>query len=157
MMRHNRTIRSTTVAAALVLTLSACGSTPEERGLTGAGMGAATGAIIGAASGGLSVVAGSLIGAGAGGALGAFTDPSRLNLGEPIWKSSSGGGTASAASDGTVSDIQAALMRRGYDPGPVDGRYGPRTAEAIRRYQSDHGLVADGRASPDLLEHMQSG
>lgn len=35
-----------------------------------------------------------------------------------------------------IEDIQEALARAGYDPGGVDGLYGPRTAQALRRYQN---------------------
>lgn len=57
---------------------------------------------------------------------------------------------------GIVSDIQAILMMRGYDPGPLDGLHGPRTAEAIRRYQQRNGLKVDGEPSRDLLDHMSA-
>jgi len=30
------------------------------------------------------------------------------------------------------------------DPGPIDGAFGPRTEAAVRAYQSDRGVVADG-------------
>ncbi|AFA49437.1 D-Ala-D-Ala carboxypeptidase family metallohydrolase [Acetobacterium woodii] len=40
--------------------------------------------------------------------------------------------------------IQEALIRAGYFPGPVDGQDGPLTRAAIKAFQSDHGLTADG-------------
>ena len=49
--------------------LAACGTTPEERGITGAGLGAAGGAIIGAVTG-LTVLEAALIGTGVGGVTG---------------------------------------------------------------------------------------
>lgn len=33
-----------------------------------------------------------------------------------------------------VREIQRALLNAGYDPGPVDGIFGPRTKSALRRY-----------------------
>ena len=30
------------------------------------------------------------------------------------------------------------------DPGPIDGDFGPKTENAVRAYQSDHGLSVDG-------------
>lgn len=39
-----------------------------------------------------------------------------------------------------TSGVQAALAALGYDPGPVDGRSGPRTVAAVARFQSDNGL-----------------
>jgi peptidoglycan hydrolase-like protein with peptidoglycan-binding domain len=40
--------------------------------------------------------------------------------------------------------VQKALMKAGYDPGKVDGQMGPQTKSALRRFQSAHGLKADG-------------
>jgi len=50
-----------------------------------------------------------------------------------------------------VERLQVALRTRGYDPGPTDGDYGPRTARAVRAYQIDRGLVPDGEAGPITL------
>ncbi len=47
------------------------------------------------------------------------------------------------------------LASRGYDPGPADGLFGPRTARAISRYQQDSGIPVDGLATPALLRHLQ--
>src|SRR4051794_16776134 len=49
-----------------------------------------------------------------------------------------------------VRRVQRILDRRGFDLGPagVDGRFGPRTAAAVRRMQSRYGLVADGVVGP---------
>ncbi len=77
--------RSFCVFVAIGFALAACGTTPEERGTTGAGIGAAGGAILGALTG-ITVLEGALLGAGVGGVTGLLTDESQLNLGEPIWK-----------------------------------------------------------------------
>jgi localization factor PodJL len=52
----------------------------------------------------------------------------------------------------TVAYLQAKLNRLGYDAGEADGLMGPRTRGAIRAYQKDAGLAADGRLTPGLLE-----
>jgi hypothetical protein len=41
-------------------------------------------------------------------------------------------------------DLQLALRAAGYDPGPVDGFFGPATRQALGRYQRDHGLTPGG-------------
>lgn len=73
------------VTLSILSLLSACGTTPTERGLTGAGIGAGAGAAASALTGG-SVVGGALLGGAAGGATGALTNESNLNLGKPLWQ-----------------------------------------------------------------------
>lgn len=43
-----------------------------------------------------------------------------------------------------IARIQQALAHNGYDPGVVDGIWGRRTELALKRFQADKGLVADG-------------
>lgn len=40
--------------------------------------------------------------------------------------------------------VQLALKKAGYYDGTVDGKLGPKTKEAIKQFQRDHGLTADG-------------
>lgn len=40
--------------------------------------------------------------------------------------------------------VQTALRNGGFDPGAVDGRFGPGTENAVIRFQTAKGLVADG-------------
>lgn len=65
-------------------------------------------------------------------------------------------GATSAVDPATVRAIQAELQRGGYDVGGVDGRLGPRTKAAIRRYEQQNGLPVDGSPSRSLLDHMRS-
>lgn len=48
---------------------------------------------------------------------------------------------------GTVKILQVALNGRGY-PLVADGAFGPRTDAAVRRFQSDRGLMVDGIVGP---------
>ncbi len=41
--------------------------------------------------------------------------------------------------------IQQALHKAGYYHGAVDGKIGPKTKQAIKQFQREHGLVADGK------------
>lgn len=52
-------------------------------------------------------------------------------------------------------EIQRLLAESGYDPGPVDGLMGPRTEQAIRRYQQAMRLPETGQATRGLLQHLQ--
>lgn len=56
-----------------------------------------------------------------------------------------------------ISRIQRELVARGLYPGPANGVMGPMTADALRSYQRDHGLAADGRISAEVLAHMVRG
>jgi peptidoglycan hydrolase-like protein with peptidoglycan-binding domain len=49
---------------------------------------------------------------------------------------------------GEVRVLQLRLRRDGYSPGPIDGRYGPLTERAVRRFQARHALRVDGIAGP---------
>lgn len=53
--------------------------------------------------------------------------------------------------------IQEHLMDMGLYPGPADGAGGPLTEDAIRSYQAQNNLPADGRPSNELLMHMVAG
>ncbi len=50
-----------------------------------------------------------------------------------------------------VSNMQRALAAAGHDPGASDGILGPATRRALRAFQMDSGLVADGYPGPDTL------
>ncbi len=69
---------------AVGIALSGCGTTPGDRGLSGAGIGAAGGAVIGAMVG--APLAGAAIGAASGAVVGAATSPSAIDLGKPVWE-----------------------------------------------------------------------
>lgn len=72
-------------ATALMIMLSACGTTQSDRAASGAGIGAGVGALGGAVAGG-NIVGGAVVGGLAGGAVGALTNPHTVNLGTPLWR-----------------------------------------------------------------------
>jgi hypothetical protein len=47
-----------------------------------------------------------------------------------------------------VAHLQQLLIDNGHDPGPVDGAFGPRTDAAVRAFQAERGLAADGIVGP---------
>lgn len=53
-----------------------------------------------------------------------------------------------------VRNIQTRLKSWGYYSYTVDGIYGWRTAEAVKKFQRKHGLVVDGIAGPRTLEKI---
>ncbi|MEX2630717.1 MAG: hypothetical protein WD341_12330 [Tistlia sp.] len=80
-----KTAVKTSLAGFALLALAACGNTAGERGLSGAGIGAAGGAAAGALTGG-SPLTGAILGGAGGAAAGALTDKDDLDLGDPIWE-----------------------------------------------------------------------
>ena len=51
---------------------------------------------------------------------------------------------------------QQLLSDLGYDPGPTDGVYGRRTAEAVKAFQRDAGIVDDGWIDQRLLSTLKT-
>ncbi|ABY93094.1 Peptidoglycan-binding domain 1 protein [Thermoanaerobacter mathranii subsp. mathranii str. A3] len=50
-----------------------------------------------------------------------------------------------------VLQLQMILQSLGYDPGPIDGIFGPRTKNAVMRFQRDNGLKVDGIVGPETM------
>ena len=55
-----------------------------------------------------------------------------------------------------VKKVQTLLQRLGYDVGDtgIDGKYGPRTEKAVRRFQQDNGLQVDGIVGPETAKAL---
>lgn len=58
-----------------------------------------------------------------------------------------------------VTLLQTKLIQLGYDVGATgaDGRYGAKTEAAVKAFQKDHGLVADGITGPRTWEALETG
>jgi peptidoglycan hydrolase-like protein with peptidoglycan-binding domain len=67
-----------------------------------------------------------------------------------------GSGYSSRHGSGRVRALQHRLVLAGERPGAIDGRYGPRTEQAVVRFQAAHGLVVDGIAGPVTLAALSS-
>ncbi|WP_206064856.1 peptidoglycan-binding protein [Nitratireductor mangrovi] len=63
------------------------------------------------------------------------------------------------AEDGSVDarPIQIALTLYGYDPGPIDGIFGPQTQAAIEQLQADNGLDPTGELDDETLALLYPG
>ena len=56
-----------------------------------------------------------------------------------------------------MKDMQAMLVRAGYDVGTVDGFLGLKTRQAVKAMQMKYGLPADSYPTADLLARMRGG
>ena len=61
---------------------------------------------------------------------------------------------AFAQGSGTIKSVQRALKSKGFDPGEFDGVNGPSTRAAIKKYQAQQNLTADGRLGPKTLDSL---
>jgi len=59
-------------------------------------------------------------------------------------KQKGAGKSTSGVTTEKLKDVQAALKKEGFDPGPVDGIMGPRTMGALRNFQAHKGLEVTG-------------
>jgi hypothetical protein len=53
-----------------------------------------------------------------------------------------------------VREIQRRLKALGFDPGGIDGTYGPLTQGAVVSFQADRGLVVDGEVGPETARRL---
>ena len=60
----------------------------------------------------------------------------------------------SSVSRSTVRSVQRTLKRCGYNCGTADGVMGTKTKRALKRFQRDHGLTADGVIGQETLEAL---
>ena len=120
-------------------------------------LGVAAGAATGGLAGGLighqvgHTAGGLLIGAGLGGVAGGLIGNAVEDQKTSSARSSSASSIHSSSStryDSAVADLQRSLNSKGYDCGPVDGVMGPRTRQAVMRFQRDQGIQVDGVAGP---------
>ena len=71
-------------------------------------------------------------------------------------KEKGAGKPTSGVMKGKVRDVQAALKKDGFDPGPVDGIMGPRTVAAIRNFQSHNGLEVTGTINTETEKALMA-
>ena len=55
-----------------------------------------------------------------------------------------------------VRELQERLKAAGYDPGEIDGEYGPNTEGAVKALQKDAGITVDGEFGPDSLKALEA-
>ncbi|HEX8076375.1 MAG TPA: peptidoglycan-binding domain-containing protein, partial [Chthoniobacterales bacterium] len=62
--------------------------------------------------------------------------------------------TGNITDDATVAAVQRRLARAGYYHGAIDGVIGPGTRSAVRAFERNNGLPADGLIDRQLLRTM---
>jgi len=67
-----------------------------------------------------------------------------------------GSGYSSLDGAAPVRVLQRHLATTGFSPGPIDGRYGPLTEQAVERFQASHALQVDGIAGPLTLTALRN-
>lgn len=74
------------------------------------------------------------------------------------WKRQRAGGvtTAAAPPGDDVLAAQRLLRGLGYYNGPLDGRYGPQTRNAVIAFERSQGMDVTGNISPALLQRLRS-
>jgi peptidoglycan L-alanyl-D-glutamate endopeptidase CwlK len=58
---------------------------------------------------------------------------------------------ALGSSGPSVTALQQRLQQRGFDPGGINGQFGPATQAAVQAFQRSVGLSADGQAGPNTI------
>ena len=53
-------------------------------------------------------------------------------------------------------ELQERLTALGYKPGPIDGKLGPRTRDALKRFQHDAGLIANGGLDAETVTRLRA-
>ena len=53
-----------------------------------------------------------------------------------------------------VRKVQARLESLGFDPGPIDGKFGPKTLKAVLAFQKAEGLGTDGIVGDNTLQKL---
>lgn len=73
----------------------------------------------------------------------------------PVPASAGSGPTIRLGSHGeAVKALQSRLKQLGFDPGSLDGDFGPQTEAALRAFQGREGIAVDGIVGPESWQHL---
>jgi peptidoglycan hydrolase-like protein with peptidoglycan-binding domain len=86
------------------------------------------------------------------GGLALFAAEVKREMAKPAAKA----GTKPAKGSVDVKDLQGDLQKLGYDPGPADGMLGSKTRAALRTFQQDNGLKADGKPRKATIAKLEA-
>jgi peptidoglycan hydrolase-like protein with peptidoglycan-binding domain len=97
-------------------------------------------------------------GAGSNDAAGYYSSGAGIGGADDRSSASSPGASASAtAAQSDVVQAQQALKQKGLYGGPLDGKIGPETRNAISRFQQQNGLKQSAQLDDETLSDLQSG
>jgi len=65
-------------------------------------------------------------------------------------------GKPAVRGDSKIMKLQESIKAAGYDPGPIDGKMGPKTRAAVKKFQQANGLAVDGTAGPKTQTALKS-
>jgi len=136
-------IAKSVTAIAILATFGGCSSWQGMDKTQGTVAGAAGGAVAGA-------VVGGPVGAVVGGVGGAYVG-NETTGNQRTASSTPSAATSSSYDSGLVRSVQQALNDKGYNAGAVDGRWGPTTEDAVRRFQQAMGLPRSGELERSTL------
>lgn len=68
-----------------------------------------------------------------------------------------GASQASGVGSQTIKQVQQKLAEKGMDVGPADGRIGPKTRSAVKKFQQDNGIQATGQLNRQTLAALGVG
>ena len=137
-------IGKTVTAFAITATFVGCSTWQGMDKTEGTVAGGAGGAVAGA-------VVGGPVGAVVGGVGGAYVGNETTGQQRVASSTPSSSTTSSSYDSALVRSVQQALNDKGYDAGFVDGRWGPATEEAVRKFQQASGLRESGQLERSTL------
>ena len=135
------------IAFAILATFGGCSSWQGMDKTEGTVAGGAGGAVAGA------VVAGP-VGAVVGGVGGAYAGNETTGKRSVASATPPPSTTSSNYDPAVVRSVQQALNDKGYNAGAADGRWGPTTRDAVRRFQQASGLPQSGELEPSTLSAL---
>jgi hypothetical protein len=139
---NSMNIAKSVTALAILAAFAGCSTWHSMDKTEGTVAGGAGGAVAGAVVGGpVGAVVGGVGGAYAGHEVAGKSETTATSTSTSTSSSSL---TASRYDPALVRDVQQALNDKGYDPGAVDGQWGPATEDAVRRFQQASGLPQTG-------------
>ena len=154
--RYKKFPRGGPLAAMAISAMLLLGSAPTAdaghyNGHTFSGVvtGGALGGLLGGAIGGKKAIVPGIVGGAIVGGVLTSRPPPPPHQPQPYYT------PAPVYSCGLVCGIQGSLIKLGYNPGPVDGAYGQRTADAISAFEYNNQLPVTGQATPQIHNYMK--